>query len=141
MAKKVTDEAILNALEQYGSTTTAAKVLGVSRQTLYNRRRDRAFRAAEETQTADRYRKILSLLQPMEQMAITTTSEIMANEEINPAIRLQAAQTLYKMATKYEELLQGANHRAATEAGAFDIKMDFDLDTMFNGYSIPEEEE
>ena len=50
------------------------------------------------------------------QAAIDTTAEIMADKENNPAIRLQAAQTILNNAGKFAERLQTDESRALTQA-------------------------
>lgn len=119
--KEVSNTEIIEALELYGNATLAAKMLGISRQTIYNRRKSQSFRAEEVSRQADAIRERLIDLNELEKMATNTLQQILCDPEVNPAIRLQAGQSIMKTAGEYRALLAKLNEQAAVELGVYEI--------------------
>jgi len=107
MAKKtVSDEVIIVSLINNGTLKAAAAAVGVSERTIYERMCDGDFRELYAAAKADILRKAVFEINNQIGMALETVSEIMADKEINPAIRLQAAQTILNNAGKFTERLR-----------------------------------
>lgn len=107
MAKtKSTDEQIIAALLANGTITAAAAACGISPRTIYERMEDRAFRALYAESKNDIVRGAVFSINSKLQAAIDEVAEIMADKAVNPAIRLQAAQTLINNAGKFAERLR-----------------------------------
>ncbi len=106
MAKtKCTDEQIIAALLQHGTITDAANVCGISPRTIYARMDNREFRAAYMEAKNDIIRKAVFTINGKLGEAIEAVSEIMTDEAVTPAVRLQAAQVIINNAGKFAERL------------------------------------
>lgn len=116
MACKVSDEEIIAALLSNGSQKAAAAAAGVTTRTIYSRLQDGEFQALYKLAKADILRQTVTALQARTTAAVDTISEIMADKEVNAAVRLQAAQTILSSASKYNTLLQAAENTAAAQA-------------------------
>lgn len=107
MAKRPNnDEAIISSLMANGTLKAAAAAVGISERTLYDRMNDGEFRAKYTAAKADIVRAAVVRLNSKLQAAIDVAAEIMENKDNNPAIRLQAAQTILNNAGKFSERLQ-----------------------------------
>ena len=104
--KKVTDEAIITALLSAGTIKDAAKLAGISERALYDRMKTGDFQALYKSAKADLIRAAMVNLNNHLQEAINTAAEIMTDKDINPATRLQAAQTILNNAGKFAQHLQ-----------------------------------
>lgn len=108
MAKQtaVTDEEIIAALLASGTIAEAASRVGLSTRAVYDRMATRDFKALYHGAKTDVIRgAVLKINQKLTE-AIDTVAELMSDKEVNPAIRLQAAQTLITNAAKFSERLQ-----------------------------------
>lgn len=124
MAKAVSDEQIIAALLQHGTLKAAAAAVGISDRALYDRMNAGEFQALYKAAKADIIRAAVMNLNRQLQAAIDTTVEIMTNTENNPAIRLQAAQTILNNTGKFSQALQTA------EAGVAEQKHENWLDPL-----------
>ena len=102
----VSDEQIIAALLNSGTLKAAASAVGISERALYDRMNRGEFQALYKSAKADLIRAAVFNLNNQLQEAINTVSEIMTDKENNPAIRLQAAQTILNNAGKFAERLQ-----------------------------------
>lgn len=102
----LSDEQIIAAILTGGTFTEAAKALNVSTRTLYDRMASRDFKALYNGAKTDIIRGAVLKINHKLAEAIDTVSEIMTDKEVNPATRLQAAQTLISNAAKFSERLQ-----------------------------------
>ena len=107
----VSDEQIIAALLDNGTLKTAAAAAGISERALYDRMNKGEFQALYKAAKADLIRAAVFNLNKQLQAAIDTVAEIMTDQDANPAIRLQAAQTILNNAGKFAQRLQ------ADEAG------------------------
>ena len=106
MAKtKCTDEQIIAALLQHGTITEAAQACGVSPRTIYDRMNEREFRAQYMEAKNDIIRKAVYSINGKLGAAIDAVSEIMTDANVNPAVRLQAAQVIINNAGKFADRL------------------------------------
>lgn len=102
----VSDEQIIAALLNSGTLKVAASAVGISERALYDRMNRGEFQALYKSAKADLIRAAVFNLNNQLQEAINTVSEIMTDKENNPAIRLQAAQTILNNAGKFSQRLQ-----------------------------------
>lgn len=127
MANKQTalsDEQIIAAILSHGTFIEAAKALNVSTRTLYDRMACKDFKALYHGAKTDIIREAVLKVNRKLTEAIDVVSDIMTDKEVNPATRLQAAQTLISNAAKFSERLQ---HEELTNIennvkGLFDIE-------------------
>ena len=110
--KGVSDEVIIAALLQHGTTKDAAAAIGISPRTIYDRMRTAEFQAMyAEAKTSIARKAVFSINEKLG-AAIDTVAGIMDDQEINAAVRLQAAQTIINNAAKFAQHLD-ENERAA----------------------------
>ena len=102
----LSDEQIIAAILSHGTFIEAAKALNVSTRTLYDRMACKDFKALYHGAKTDIVRGAVLKINRKLTEAIDTVSEIMTDKEVNPATRLQAAQTLISNAAKFSERLQ-----------------------------------
>lgn len=104
--KKATDEQIIAALLSTGTIQAAAAAVGLSPRTVYTRMQAGDFQALYKAAKADLIRAAVFNINNQVQAAINTVIEVMQDENNNPAIRLQAAQTILNNAGKFAQRLQ-----------------------------------
>jgi hypothetical protein len=104
--KAISDEQIIAALLHNGTIKAAAGAVGISERTLYDRMNRGEFQALYKSAKADLIRAAVLNLNRQLQCAIDTVVEVMQDTENNPAIRLQAAQTILNNAGKFAQRLQ-----------------------------------
>ena len=105
MAKTVSDEVIVAALMSNGTVKDAAAAVGLSERTIYERMTYGDFQELYKSVKADIVRKAVFQLNKQIGSAVETVTEIMTDKSINPAIRLQAAQTILTNANRFAERL------------------------------------
>lgn len=106
MAKTISDEQIISALLSKGTQRAAAAAVGISERALFDRMNDGEFQALYKAAKADLVRQTVVNINAQLQAAIDTVAEVMQNQENNPAVRLQAAQTILNTAGKFAQQLQ-----------------------------------
>lgn len=104
--KTVSDEQIISALLSRGTIRAAAAAVGLSERAVYDRINNGDFQALYRSAKADIIRAAVFNLNSKIQAAIDTVAAIMQDEENNPAVRLQAAQTILNHAGKFAQRLQ-----------------------------------
>jgi len=122
-AQAVSDEQIIAALLNNGTLKAAASAAGISERALYDRMNNGNFQALYRAAKADLIRAAVFNLNNQLQEAVNTVAEIMADKENNPAIRLQAAQTILNNAGKFSQRLQIDENGviAQAESSRFDV--------------------
>lgn len=113
--KAISDEQIIAALLNHGTIKQAAAAAGLSERALYDRMNGGDFQALYKAAKADLIRSAVFSINGKLQEAINTIAGIMADEENNPAIRLQAAQTILNTACKFTQRLQDSENDAARQ--------------------------
>lgn len=108
----ITDEKMIKALATCGSVTATAVRLGIAESTIYRRLQDNDFRAKLEVVKGDVLREFKASYLESAERARNTVESMMNNDKINPAIRLQACQTIINTAVKFVELSERAEDRA-----------------------------
>lgn len=124
--KAITDEEITAALLANGTIRGAAAAVGLSERAIYNRMQAGDFQAVYKAAKADLIRAAVFSINNHLQAAIDTVAEIMQDDTNNPAIRLQAAQTILNNAGKFAQRLQ------ADEAGVIKQIDSNKFDNMFS---------
>ena len=125
MAKtKCTDEQIISALLQYGTIKEAAEACDITPRTIYDRMENREFRALYMAAKNDIIRKAVFTINEKLSQAIDAVAEIMTDKDNNPAVRLQAAQTIITNAGKFAERLAKDEYNSRAE-GRDPFSLDF----------------
>lgn len=107
MSKKtVSDEEIVSALLACSTVSEAAKKCGLATRTLYDRMKYKSFQLLYNGAKADVLRKAVFLITGKLTEAVEVVTEILSDTSVNPAIRLQAAQTIINSAVKLTDKLQ-----------------------------------
>lgn len=119
------DDRIISALLTHGTIKEAAAAADTTPRTIYNRMKNREFRAQYEAAKNDILRTAYIAINGKLTEAIQAVAEIMSNPENNPAVRLQAAQTIITNAAKFSERLHTDEYNARQEGKS---PFDFDLD-------------
>ena len=122
--KAVSDEEIIAAILQHGTLKEAAQAAGISTRAIYDRMENRAFRALYMAAKNDIIRRAVFSINEKLSDAIDAVSEIMKDKNNNPAIRLQAAQTILNNAGKFAERLTKDEYNSRAEGKdpfSFDI--------------------
>lgn len=101
------DEKIIAALLQYGTMKEAAEAAGTTSAFIYERMKTADFMALYRGAKNDIIRAAVFNLNKQLGAAVDTVAEIMQDKEVNPATRLQAAQTLLNNASKFASRLAG----------------------------------
>ena len=112
----ISNEEIIAALLQHGTIKEAAAAVGASSRAIYDRMQKKSFRAEYKAAKADIVRKAVINLNGKIAEAITAISDIMNDPGTNPAVRLQAAQTILNNAGKFTERLWQDEAAAREEA-------------------------
>ena len=115
-AKAISDEQLIAALLNHGTIKAAASAAGISERALYDRMNTGDFQVLYKAAKAELIRAAVFSINGKLQEAIDTVAEIMANQENNPAIRLQAAQTILNTACKFTQRLAADEQSTITQA-------------------------
>lgn len=115
MAKTISDEIIIASLIKNGTVRASADAIGISEKTIHDRMRDGEFKVLYKIAKADIIRKAIFDLNNSLGDAVKTTVEIMSDKSINPAIRLQAAQTILNNANKFSERLEQDENKVSQQ--------------------------
>ena len=103
--KAISNEAIIAALMQHGTIIEAAKAAGTTARTIYDRMKNQDFVVEYSAAKNELLRKASLSVNAKLAAAIEEVAAIMSNPGVNPAIRLQAAQTIINSAAKFSERL------------------------------------
>ena len=125
MAKNsaVSDEEIIAALINNGTIRAAAAAAGIAERTIYDRMKDRDFRAEYMAAKTDIIRAAVFTINGKLSAAVDTVSEIMQDPNTNNAVRLQAAQVIINNAAKFAQRLQNEERDSREESkGLFDFE-------------------
>ena len=121
--KAISNEEIIAALLQHGTIKDAAAAAGTTPRTIYDRMNDREFRAEYMEAKNDIIRKAVFTINEKLSAAIDAVAEIMTDKDNDPAVRLQAAQTILNNAGKFAERLTHDEYQSRNEG-----KSPFDFD-------------
>lgn len=120
---KASDEKIIAALLNGGTIKSAASALSISERAIYDRMTTGDFQELYQNAKADLLRAAVIKINSHLQAAIDTAAEIMTDTDNNPAIRLQAAQTILNSAGKFAQRLQADESGIISqhESNVFDV--------------------
>lgn len=124
MSKTISDEAIIASLINNGTIRAAALSLKISERTIYDRMSEGEFKALYKSAKADVVRKAVFNINMQIGAAVDTIVSIMNDEEVNPAIRLQAAQTILSNANKFAIRLN-TDESSVEQQKADNMELDF----------------
>ena len=121
--KAISNEEIIAALLQHGTIKEAAQAVGTTPRNIYNKMKDREFRAEYMEAKNDIIRKAVFTINQKLSEAIDAVTNIMNDEDVNPATRLQAAQTILNNAGKFANRLDTdeRSSRIESEPSLFDL--------------------
>lgn len=119
----ISDEELIAALISTGTIREAAQAAGIGERTLYARMKSGEFQALYKAAKADTIRAAVNALNGRIQAAIDTIAEIMEAQDINPATRLQAAQTILNHAGRFADRLQEAEAKTIQQQEQNDFFM------------------
>lgn len=100
----VSNEIIIAALIQHGTIKEAAEAVGLTPRAVYDRMKKRQFAADRAAANLDIVRLTVIKTSDYLSLALDTAKDIMTDETVNPATRLQAAQTVINTAIKTREI-------------------------------------
>ena len=103
--KAISNEVIIAALLQHGTVREAAKATGTTARTIYDRMLTLEFNAEYQAAKNELLRKASQSINDKLSAAIDEVAAIMADPNVNAAVRLQAAQTIINSAAKFSERL------------------------------------
>lgn len=103
--KAVTDEELLAALMQHSTVAEAAAAAGISTRSFYDRMRTDDFQALYTAARTEVFRTAVLNINNRLSEAVDAVADIMTDEDTNPAVRLQAAQTIISNAAKFADRL------------------------------------
>lgn len=101
----VSNEIIVAALLNNGTIKSTAAAVGISERTVYDRMNTGEFKALYFSAKADLIRNAVFNINAQLNAAINTVVDLMNDTENNPAVRLQAAQTIINTAAKFADRL------------------------------------
>lgn len=113
--KAISNEEIIAALLEHGTIKEAAEAAGTAPRTIYDRMNNREFRAQYMEAKNDIIRKAVFTINEKLSAAVETVADIMTNKDNNPAVRLQAAQTILNNASKFAERLTHDEYQSRAE--------------------------
>ena len=119
MTKTRTNEEIIAALLQHGTVKDAATAIGISPRALYDRMKQRDFRAEYADARTEITRAAVSAINDKLSAAIDTIAEVMTDKESPAGTRLQAAKLILENAGKFTERLDSEEAQAKEARGLF----------------------
>lgn len=120
----VSNEAIIAALLQSGTVKEAATAAGISARTIHDRMKNDEFKMEYAEARNNVLRRAVNTMSDKLTAAVETVAEIMENPANNPAVRLQAAQTIIGNAAKLSEKLTQDEEQAAKIGRTFIDELD-----------------
>lgn len=122
---QTSNEIIISALMTHGTVKEAAESVGLSPRSIYERMKKREFREEYKLAKSEITRSTIKRINSNITAAIDVIANIMQNDDNNPAIRLQAAQTLLNTATRFSDRLQKEEEIAEQEESKNPFNFDF----------------
>lgn len=115
------DEKIIAALLQFGTIKEAADNAGTTTAFIYERMKAPEFMALYRGAKNDIVRAAVFNINKQLGAAVDTVAEIMQDKTVNPATRLQAAQTLLNNAGKFATRLNNDEWKQTKTGTVYDI--------------------
>lgn len=121
--KAISDEEIIAALLQHGTIKEAAAAAGTTPRTIYDRMNNINFRAQYAEAKNDILRGAIASLNKKLSAALDTVFDIMTNPDVNPATRLQAAQTIIKTSERFSIRLSNDETQSYHQRNPIDFSL------------------
>ena len=103
--KAISNEEIIAALLQHGTIKEAGAALKISPRTIYDRMKDRDFARDYTAAKNNIVSNAVVYINRNLSQAIDEVADIMTDKDVNPAVRLQAAQTIINSASKFTTVM------------------------------------
>lgn len=123
--KSISDEQIIAALMAHNTVAAAAAAVGLSVRAMYDRMNDSEFKVLYRAAKADIVNAAVGKLNEKVAEAIDTIAGIMADKEVNAAVRLQAATAMLTHAEKFTDRAALAEAHVLGQIQNNKWKMDF----------------
>ena len=120
---KVSDEALVAALISCGTMKAAAASVGLTERAVFDRMKDRDFKAIYQQAKTDVIREAVFKMNAQVGAALDCVLEIMENKNIKPEVRLQAADKVFVYAEKFSKRLSMDEHTAELASSDFHIDL------------------
>lgn len=101
--KRISDEKMILALTTCKDIATASNELGITRQAIYNRLQQPAFRQRLQNERQSKFQIANSKLTDKMSVAIETLSSVMNDTEVPPGTRIKSAQILLDICLRTSE--------------------------------------
>lgn len=101
--KRISDEKMILALTTCKDIATASNELGITRQAIYNRLQQPAFRQRLQNERQSKFQIANSKLTDKMSAAIETLSSVMNDTEVPPGTRIKSAQILLDICLRTSE--------------------------------------
>ena len=120
--KRISDEQLITALSVSTSITDTAKDLGITRQAIYNRLQQPAFRQRLQNERQGKFQIANSKLTDKMSEAIETLSSIMNDKEVCAGTRIKSAQILLDICLRTSEQMDILERIVAIEESLAECK-------------------
>ena len=120
--KRITDEKMILALTTCKDIATASDELGVTRQAIYNRLQQPAFRQKLQNERQGKFQIANSKLTDKMSQAIETLSSVMNDREVSAGTRIKAARTLLDICLRTSEQMDIVERIVAIEQSLAECK-------------------
>lgn len=101
--RKLNDERVIAALIAHSSVRAAAEACSVSEAAIYDRMKDEAFMKLYDRARDDLLRGCIGKLESQLSGAVDVIASVMNDEDVNPAVRVQAARQILEYSARIGE--------------------------------------
>lgn len=123
MAKKVSDEQLLEALLVHGGVSGAARVLGLSENAIYKRLKDDALRQQYDTLQGVMLSTAAAAMVDALGDAVSALRAVLADQSASAGLKVNAANALLNHCCRYVEISNITRRLDALEQGGADCGM------------------
>ena len=120
--KRISDERMIIALTTCKDIATASDELGVTRQAIYNRLQQPAFRQKLQNERQGKFQIANSKLTDKMSQAIETLSSVMNDTEVSAGVRIKSAQILLDICLRTTEINDIVERISAIEQSLAECK-------------------
>lgn len=120
--KRISDERMILALVTCKDITTASNELGITRQAIYNRLQQPAFRRKLQNERQGKFQIANSKLTDKMSEAVETLSSVMNDREVSAGTRIKSARTLLDICLRTSEQMDILERIVAIEESLAECK-------------------
>lgn len=120
--KRISDEKMILALVTCKDITTASNELGITRQSIYNRLQQPAFRQRLQNERQGKFQIANSKLTDKMGEAIETLSSVMNDKKVSAGVRIKSAQILLDICLRTTEQMDILERIVAIEQSLAECK-------------------